>query len=74
MQKNVGGYDRIARLVAGPLLLLVAVAGVVGAFPLGTIVVVVAVLVGLILTVTGVLQLCPLNTLFGVDTCPIDAR
>jgi hypothetical protein len=74
MQKNVGGYDRIARLVAGPLLLLVAVAGVVGAFPLGTIVVVVAVLVGLILTVTGVLQRCPLNTLFGVDTCPIDAR
>jgi hypothetical protein len=74
MQKNVGGYDRIARLVAGPLLLLVAVAGVVGAFPLGTIVVVVAVLVGLILTVTGALQRCPLNALFGVNTCPIDAR
>ena len=74
MQKNVGGYDRIARLVAGPLLLLVAIASVVGAVPLGTLVAVVAFLVGAILTVTGVLQRCPLNALFGVNTCPLDAR
>jgi NhaP-type Na+/H+ or K+/H+ antiporter len=74
MQKNVGGVDRKARLVVGPLLLLVGVAGLFGPLQLGTVGVALAFAVGAILTVTGAVQRCPLNALFGVDTCPVDAR
>jgi hypothetical protein len=74
MNKNVGGYDRTARLVVGPVLLIVSIAAFVGAIPLGTVGSVAVLLVGAILTVTGAVQRCPLNALFGVDTCPIDAR
>jgi hypothetical protein len=74
MEKNVGGYDRIARLVVGPVLVLVGLAGAAGLVPLAvlglsTLVVgVVALLVGAILTVTGVTQKCPLNSVFGLNT------
>ena len=74
MQKNVGGYDRVGRLILGPVLILVGIAALVGAVPLGTLGSVVALLVGAVLTVTGAVQRCPLNALFGVDTCPVDAR
>jgi NhaP-type Na+/H+ or K+/H+ antiporter len=73
MQKNVGGVDRIARLVVGPVVLLVGIAALAGAVPLGTLGVAVALLVGAVLTVTGAVQRCPLNALLGVDTCPLDA-
>jgi uncharacterized membrane protein HdeD (DUF308 family) len=72
MKKNVGGIDRTARLVVGPVLLLVGIAALVGAVPLGTLGAAVALVVGAILTVTGAVQRCPLNALFGVDTCPIE--
>lgn len=72
MQKNVGGMDRKARLVVGPILLIVGLAAVVGALPLGTVGAIAALVVGAILAVTGAVQRCPLNTLLGVDTCPID--
>jgi hypothetical protein len=74
MEKNVGGYDRIARLVVGPVLVLVGVAGAAGflslaVFGISTLVVgVLALLVGAILTVTGVTQKCPLNSVLGFDT------
>jgi hypothetical protein len=74
MNKNVGGIDRTARLVVGPLLLLVGIAAFVGVFPLGTVGGVVALVVGAVLTVTGAVQRCPLHTLLGIDTCPVDAR
>jgi uncharacterized membrane protein HdeD (DUF308 family) len=72
MNKNVGGIDRKARLVAGPLLLLVGIAALLNLFALGTAVSVVVLAVGAILTATGITQRCPLNTLLGVDTCPLD--
>ena len=74
MDKNVGGYDRIARLVFGPLLLLVGVAGYAGfigvAFgpvpqALGSIVIA---LLGVILLGTGLAQRCIVNRLLNVDT------
>nr|WP_254830508.1 DUF2892 domain-containing protein [Haloglomus salinum] len=73
MEKNVGGYDRIARLVVGPILLIVGVA-VLGGFlsiasgTTATAIGVVAALVGAILLVTGATQTCPLNSILGVDT------
>ncbi len=74
MSKNVGGIDRKARLVVGPLLLLVSIAAFVGVLPLGTLGGVASLVVGVVLTVTGAVQRCPLNALLGVDTCPVDAR
>jgi hypothetical protein len=72
MNRNVGGIDRKARLVAGPILLVVGIVALTGAVQLGTVGTVAAIAVGAILTVTGAVQRCPLNALFGVDTCPID--
>lgn len=69
METNVGGYDRLARLALGPLLLLVGVAVLVELVDLGLAVAVPALLVGLVFTVTGFVQKCPLNSLLGVDTC-----
>lgn len=74
MKKNVGGYDRIARLIIGPLLILVGIAGYAGwalvAFgPVPqALASVILFVVGVILVVTGALQKCPLNSVLGVDT------
>ena len=74
MQKNVGGLDRIARLVIGPILILVGVAGYAGLLVLAVgplpqaLTAVVAFLVGTILLVTGLSRTCPMNRLLGVNT------
>lgn len=74
MHVNVGGYDRIARLVLGPVLFVVGLAGyaglvslAVGPVPqaLGSLLLV---LVGLILAVTGAVRRCPLNAAVGLNT------
>jgi hypothetical protein len=65
LQVNEGRIDRIARLVAGTVLLAIAILGVVAA-PLSL----VAGAVGAILVATGALGFCPLYALFGVNTCP----
>jgi hypothetical protein len=73
MQKNVGGYDRIARLVVGPLLIVVGAAAFGGLFTiaagtLGLVVAGIALLVGAVLLATGITQKCPLNDALGIDT------
>lgn len=74
MQKNVGGLDRTLRLVVGPLLVVVGIVGYAGFLPLAflgigqALAAVVLFLIGAILLVTGTVQKCPLNSLFGVDT------
>lgn len=74
MRVNVGGYDRIARLVLGPLLFVVGIVGYAGLVPLAVGPVpqafgsLLLVLVGLILTVTGAVRRCPLNAVVGLNT------
>jgi hypothetical protein len=73
MDKNVGGYDRLARLVVGPILLIVGVAVIGGLLSIGsgtTAVVIgaLAALVGVILLVTAATRTCPLNSVLGIDT------
>jgi hypothetical protein len=74
MERNVGGLDRTARLIIGPILLVVALAIfaqllTVGEGSLYTLWLPLALLaVGGILTVTGAVQRCPANSLFGLDT------
>ena len=73
MEKNVGGYDRIVRFVAGPLLVVVGLAALGGFITLwsGTLGVVAAAilaLVGAVLLTTAATQKCPLNAALGMDT------
>lgn len=73
MEKNVGGYDRLARLVVGPVLIVVAVAAIGGVVTIasgttGAVIVALALLVGAVLTVTAVTRTCPLNSLLGINT------
>lgn len=73
MERNVGGYDRIARLVVGPILIVVGAASLVGilglaAGTLGLALGVFALLVGAVLTITGLARKCPLNSLIGMNT------
>ena len=60
MDKNVGGLDRTARLTVGSLLVLAAVAGLLGVFELGLTVGLLGLLVGAILLVTGAAERCPI--------------
>jgi hypothetical protein len=73
MEKNVGGYDRLARFVVGPILVLVGLAAFGGlltlaAGTLGLVLAAVALLVGLVLVTTAVTQKCPLNSVLGLNT------
>jgi hypothetical protein len=73
MEKNVGGYDRIARFVVGPLLIVLGLATAGGVLTLATgalglVVTALALVVGAVLTVTAVTQKCPLNSMLGMNT------
>ena len=69
MEKNVGGLDRTARLVVGPLLALLGVAALLEAIPGGTAVGAVLLVVGAVLAGTGLTQRCLLHRVFGINTC-----
>lgn len=60
MQKNVGGIDKIARIVVGIALIVWALAGgPVWAW------------IGILPLATGLLGWCPAYTLLGIKTCPL---
>lgn len=58
---NVGGIDRIARILAGLVLLALTLTGTVGAWGW----------IGLVPLATGLLSTCPLYRVLGVNTCPM---
>ncbi|WP_353140027.1 DUF2892 domain-containing protein [Limnohabitans sp.] len=64
MTSNVGGIDRILRIVAGLLLIALAITNVVGMW---------GYIVGGIVLATGVFRFCGAYTLFGLNTCPLKA-
>jgi hypothetical protein len=59
MTKNVGGIDRILRIVAGLVLIALAVTGIVGIWGY----------IGVIPVVTAALGWCPAYSILGVNTC-----
>mgnify|MGYP001810484852 CR=1 FL=1 len=61
MKFNVGGIDRILRIVVGAILIALAVMGTIG--PWGYI--------GVVLLATGLLRFCPVYPLLGMNTCPM---
>lgn len=60
MKANVGGMDKILRIVAGLVLIGLAIAGIgtpwtwIGVVPLAT----------------GLVNFCPAYAIFGISTCP----
>jgi O-antigen ligase len=61
MKSNVGGLDRIARIVAGLVLIALALTGTIGVWGW----------IGLVPLATGTLRFCPLYPLLGLSTCPV---
>jgi hypothetical protein len=60
MNANVGGIDRILRVVAGLVLIALTLMGVIGAWGW----------IGVVPLATGLLGICPLYALIGMNTCP----
>lgn len=61
MKLNVGGIDRILRIVVGLVLIGLAVTGTVGWWGY----------IGIVPLVTGLFRFCPAYGLLGMNTCPI---
>lgn len=58
---NVGGLDRIARVLAGLVLLALTLTGTVGVWGW----------IGVVPLATGLLGSCPLYSVLGFNTCPL---
>lgn len=61
METNVGGIDRILRIVAGLVLIALAATGTIGVWGW----------IGIMPLLTGIFQFCPAYTLLGMNTCPM---
>lgn len=61
MKSNVGGIDRILRIVAGLALIALAATGTLGAWAW----------IGIVPLATGLFRFCPAYTLLGMNTCPV---
>mgnify|MGYP006278516301 FL=1 len=59
MKANVGGLDRIARVVAGVALIALSVSDVIGVWGY----------VGVVPLATGLFGFCPAYPLLGINTC-----
>lgn len=64
MKLNVGGFDRIARIVAGLVLIGLAATGMVGMWGY----------IGVVPLLTGVFKFCPAYAMFGMSTCPMEKK
>ena len=69
METNVCALDRTVRLALGVVLALVGVAIVAEVIELGVAIGGVALLAGVVLIGTGAMQLCPIYSIVGIDTC-----
>jgi hypothetical protein len=59
MKQNVGGIDRVLRIVVGLLLVALAATGTIGAWGY----------IGVVPIITGALGWCPAYLPFGLSTC-----
>jgi len=64
MKHNVGGIDRILRIVVGLVLVGLAATGTVGLWGW----------IGVVPLATGLLGTCPAYGLLGMNTCPLKKR
>jgi hypothetical protein len=61
MKANVGGFDRILRIVVGLVLIALSVTGTVGLWGW----------IGVVPLLTGLIGWCPAYPLLGMNTCPM---
>ena len=61
MKSNVGGIDRILRIVIGLVLIGLAATGTVGVWGW----------IGIVPLATAAMGFCPLYTVLGFSTCPV---
>jgi hypothetical protein len=61
MKLNVGGIDRILRIVGGVALIGLTLAGSIGAWGW----------IGVVPLATGLVGFCPIYPLLGLNTCPM---
>lgn len=64
MNKNVGGIDKIMRIVAGAALIGLTLSGVIGVWGW----------IGVMPLATGLMGWCPAYTLLGIKTCPMSDK
>jgi hypothetical protein len=62
MKLNVGGIDRILRIVVGLALIGATLAGVIGVWGW----------IGVVPLLTGTFKFCPVYPLLGMNTCPME--
>ncbi|MEN9627006.1 MAG: hypothetical protein RJA10_232 [Pseudomonadota bacterium] len=61
MKSNVGGIDRILRIVLGLALIALTLTGAIGVWGW----------IGLVPLATAAMGFCPLYTVLGFSTCPV---
>ncbi len=61
MKFNVGGIDRVLRIVVGLALVGLAATGTVGAWGW----------IGVVPLLTGSIKFCPLYSIAGINSCPM---
>lgn len=64
MKANVGGIDRILRILVGIALIALTLMGTIGAWGW----------IGIVPLATGLLRTCPAYSILGMNTCPMDKR
>lgn len=64
MNKNVGGIDKIMRIVAGVALIGLTLSGMIGVWGW----------IGVVPLATGLMGWCPAYTLLGIKTCPMSDK
>ena len=62
MKVNVGGVDRILRIIAGLVLIGLTITGTIGIWGW----------IGVVLLATGIFSFCPAYGLMGIKTCKND--
>ena len=62
MKLNVGGIDRILRIIAGLALIGLTLSGTIGVWGW----------IGVVLLVTGAVKFCPLYSVLGMNTCAME--
>ena len=61
MKTNVGGIDRVLRIIVGLALIALAATGSVGVWGW----------IGFVPLLTGLVRWCPLYPLLGISSCPL---
>lgn len=64
MKLNVGGIDRILRIVAGLVLIALTLMGTIGVWGW----------IGVVPLATGLIGWCPAYSIFGISSCPMKSR